>query len=208
MSSHEIIKQAIYGSFEIEKKCLDLQKKDLNLADMMAAVSVLANVKGKIIVSGAGSCSIAARKIVHTFSCLKLPAMYLSPTTALHGSLGAIQSNDVLILLSRSGKSSEFEGFLKYARSVKAFLLTVTENANSPLAKNADLTIIIRVFSESDPGNIFATGSFMVFIAVFDAISCALWHELHYSKDDFADIHPGGGVGEMFAAIKKNKLTT
>ena len=208
MSNHEIIKQAIYGSFEIEKQCLDFQQKDLDLADILAAVSVLANAKGKIIVSGAGSCSIAARKIVHTFSCLKLSAMYLSPTTALHGSLGTIQSKDVLILLSRSGKSKELDPFVKYAQSVKAFTLVVTENANSSLAKNANLIINIRVFSESDPGNIFATGSFMAFIAVFDAISCALWHELRYSKDDFADIHPGGGVGEMFATIQDKKLTT
>lgn len=191
------ILDAIYKSFQIETECIEHQMKVLDEDAVLKAIDVISKVKGKVIVTGAGSCSITSRKIVHTLSSLSLPAMYLSPTTALHGSLGTIQKDDILILISRGGKSSELDSYIKVCKKRGAYLISVTENLQSNLAKEADLVIKFDVLRESDPGNIFATSSNIVILSIFDAIVAGLWYKLGYNVAFFADIHPNGAVGKM-----------
>jgi D-arabinose 5-phosphate isomerase GutQ len=191
------ITEAIYQSFKIEAECIKHQMEILDEKAVLKAIDVLSKVKGKIIVAGAGSCSVTSRKIVHTLSSLRLPAMYLSPTTAPHGSLGTLQKDDILILISKGGRSHELDAYITVCKAMGAYLISVTENIDSEMARQADLVLRFEVLRESDPGNIFATSSNMVILAIFDAISAGLWHKLGYELALFADIHPNGAVGEM-----------
>lgn len=191
------ITEAVYNSFKIEAECILHQLEILDEEAVLKAIDILSEVKGKIIIAGAGSCSVTSRKIVHTLSSLRLPAMYLSPTTAPHGSLGTMQKDDIVILISKGGRSHELDAYISVCKKLGAYLIVVTENMDSTMAKQADLVLQFKVLRESDPGNIFATSSNIVILSIFDAIAAGLWHKLGYELASFADIHPNGAVGEM-----------
>jgi KpsF/GutQ family protein len=157
---------------------------------------MLAECKGKIITSGAGTSAAAARKIAHSLSCVERPSLFLSPADAVHGGLGVVQPGDVAILISKGGGTKELLALVPALETKQVAIIGVTENGESPLARASDLLLKVRVEKEADEFNMLATTSTMAVIAVFDAVAIALMQYTGYTREQFAVIHPGGAVGE------------
>lgn len=164
-------------------------------------VSIL-HAQGNIIVTGAGTSGVAARKVVHTFRCQEIPAYFLSPIDALHGASGSIQSGDMLIGISNGGATKAVNDIVTIAKGRGAVIIGVTADLSSELAELSDTVLHISVEQESDASNLLATASISCIIAAFDAIGSVIMKEKHFSPDSFAQIHPEGKVGEM---LKKPK---
>ena len=150
----------------------------------------------KIITCASGSSGIAAKKFAHTLCCIERPAQFLPPCEAMHGGLGAVQKGNVVVLVSRGGKTAELLPVLDVSIKKGATVIGVTENMDSPIAKQSDIVLPMHIDKESDKYNMQATSSYIATIALFDALICAVMEETDYKKEQFALIHPGGAVGE------------
>lgn len=150
----------------------------------------------KIITCASGSSGIAAKKFAHTLCCIERPAQFLPPCEAMHGGLGAVQKGNVVVLVSRGGKTAELLPVLDVSIKKGATVIGVTENMDSPIAKQSDIVLPMHIEKESDKYNVQATSSYIATIALFDALICAVMEETDYKKEQFALIHPGGAVGE------------
>jgi D-arabinose 5-phosphate isomerase GutQ len=129
--------------------------------------------------------------------------MFLSPGDAVHGSLGAVQPGDVVILISKGGGTAEITNLIPSIKAKRAFLVGVTENADSALGRACDLLLKIKIEKEADEFNMLATTSTMAVIVVFDAICVSLMEYTGYTREQFAIIHPSGAVGERLLAKKE-----
>jgi len=125
------IKQVLHK----ESKAIMDAFESIDKAAIEKLVEIISQCKGKIILSGCGTSGAAARKIAHTFSCVERSAFFLEPADALHGGLGAVDSDDVVVLLSKGGASLEINSLIKPLKTKKAFIICVTENEESVLAK-------------------------------------------------------------------------
>jgi D-arabinose 5-phosphate isomerase GutQ len=163
---------------------------------VVRCVKILASCRGKIITSGAGTSAAAARKIAHSLSCIERPAFFLAPADAVHGALGSVQKDDVVIFVSKGGGTREVTAMIPAVKSKGALLIGVTENQDSVLARESNLLLKVRVQAEADAFNMLATTSTMAVVAVFDAVCIALMEHTGYTKKQFAVIHPHGAVGE------------
>lgn len=150
----------------------------------------------KIITCASGSSGIAAKKFAHALCCIERPAQFLPPCEAMHGGLGAVQKGNVVVLVSRGGKTAELLPVLDVSIKKGATVIGVTENMDSPIAKQSDIVLPMHIEKESDKYNMQATSSYIATIALFDALICAVMEETDYKKEQFALIHPGGAVGE------------
>ena len=187
---------------EIEK----LQKKlDDNV--LLAVINLLEKCQGKIILSGCGTSGVAAEKIAHTLSCVEIPAMFLSPAKALHGGMGVVQKDDILILVSKGGHTEELDKMCNACARKKAKIVAVTENESCFLAQNSDVVLTVRVDREPDEFGMLATASTLSVIAVFDAIAIAIAEDKKYTKKEFLLILPGGEVGEKLELDVQRETT-
>ena len=157
------------------------------------------NCSGTVVFSACGTSAQAARKSAHTLCCIGCPALFIPPSDALHGGLGIIRENDLLILISKGGCTREINQMIEPARKTGAVVIMVTENEEGSWAKKCDGILTIRVSREPDPFNMLATSSTLAVIAAFDAITIWLMKEKEYTKDNFARIHPEGEVGKRLA---------
>jgi len=162
---------------------------------MARCIELFEKCRSRIITSGAGTSAAAAKKIAHTFSCVERPSFFLSPSDAVHGGLGAVQEGDIAVLISKGGNTEEVVNLIPSLKKKKVYIVGVTENEESKLARESDLFLRVRVEKEADPFNMLATTSTMAVIAVFDAISIILMKKTGFTKAQFAVIHPGGAVG-------------
>jgi D-arabinose 5-phosphate isomerase GutQ len=159
-------------------------------------VGMLAGCRGKILTAGVGTSAAAARKIAHSLCCIERPALFLSPGDGVHGGLGAVQGEDVVIAISKGGNTREIVNLLAAVRAKGAGLIGVTERGGSVLARRSDLWLGVRVPREPDRFNMLATASTLAVVAVFDAVCVALMDVTGYTRAQFALIHPGGAVGD------------
>jgi len=167
----------------------------LSETQWQALMTELRGCRGKIVVTGVGTSGIAARKIAHMLACVERPAIYLNATDAAHGDLGFLRADDLVIMLSRGGNSDELTRLLPGLEAKKVPILSVTENADSAIARAARLVISTGVQREADPLNMLATTSIMLVIAIFDAACACLMSESGYSRETLLSVHPGGDVG-------------
>ncbi len=165
-------------------------------------VRLIGDCRGRILLAGCGTSAMAARKICHSLCCIERPAAFLVPSDAVHGGLGLLQPEDILILVSKGGNTSELTKLVPACRAKKAFLVAVTEDPESQLGKAADLCLKVKVEREPDRFNMLATSSTLAVISVFDAVCIALMQYTHYTKEQFAVIHTGGAVGERLLGKK------
>lgn len=183
-------------SIEIESKAILDIAKYLDIEAFGKAIDAMSTCD-KIITCASGSSGIAAKKFQHSLCCIERPACFLSPAEAVHGGLGVLQKNDVMIMVSRGGKTVELMPIIDVCNKKKVTLIAITENLDSPLAKNANIVIPLKIEKESDQYNVMATSSFVATIGLFDAMLVALMEETNYKREQFALIHPGGAVGEL-----------
>ncbi|MDA3925658.1 MAG: SIS domain-containing protein [Kiritimatiellae bacterium] len=189
-------------SLAIEQVAVTQVKEKLDAVAFGRAVDVLARVP-RIMTCASGSSGIAAKKFAHSLCCIERGAMFMPPSEAVHGGLGGLKPEDAMIMVSRGGKTVELLPVIDVCKKKGATLIAVTENMESPLAQAADIVLQLHIERESDKYNFMATTSFVVTIALFDALLAALIEETGYTREMFGLIHPGGAVGEMLKNEKK-----
>jgi arabinose-5-phosphate isomerase len=160
------------------------------------AVTLLHQCRGRVIVTGVGKSGIICKKIAATLSSTGTPAFFLHPTEALHGDLGAIQPDDVVVALSHSGETAEIVRVLEYIRRIGARLVAMTGTARSTLGAAADVTLDCHVDEEACPLNLAPTASTTAALALGDALAMALLVRRGFRMEDFANLHPGGRIGK------------
>ena len=195
MTDSEIISE-VRRALTIEADSIAALTQTLDEAAVLAVANALKNCKGKVIVSGCGTSGAAAKKIAHSLCCIEIPALFLSPADAVHGALGVLQEEDILILISKGGNTQELVNLIPACKTKKATLIGVSENPDSVLAGEADLYLKIKVEKEPCRFNMLATASTLAVISTFDAVCIALMQMTGYTREQFAVIHPGGAVGE------------
>lgn len=195
MTDSDIILE-VKRCLDMEAQAIDRLRQDLIEEEILAAAKALMNCRGKIILSGCGTSAMAARKIAHSLSCIEIPAFFLSPADAVHGALGVLQQEDILILISKGGNTKELVNLIPACKIKKALLIGISEDPESAIARQADIYLKIKVEREPCRFNMLATASTLAVIATFDAICLALMQMTNYSREQFAVIHPGGAVGE------------
>ena len=125
-----------------------------------------------------------------------MPSFFLSPADSVHGGLGAVQRNDIVIAISKGGNTQEIVNVIPSLKKKEVKLIGVTENENSILGKECNLLLKVKIEREADEFNMLATSSTIAVISLFDAIAVSLMKYTDYTKEQFAIIHPGGVVGE------------
>lgn len=157
---------------------------------------IVSHPQKNLFFTGCGTSGTAAQKIVHTLRVVNQAAFYINPSDAVHGSIGVVSEGDMVVFLSKGGSTKELIAFLDNVRAKKAYIVAVTENKASALAKAADLTLLVQIDREPDDFNMLATASTIAVISVFDAIAIHLAKETGFSKKAFLENHPSGAVGE------------
>ncbi|KMZ54366.1 arabinose 5-phosphate isomerase [Dorea sp. D27] len=168
----------------------------LDMEKMAELVSLIGSRKGKVVMSGCGTSAMAARKAVHSLNCIECSAVFLTPSDAVHGGLGVLDKDDILILISKGGNTEELVQLIPACRSKGAVLVGVTEDETSAIGQAADLCLKVKVVREPCRFNMLATASTLAVISLFDAVCIALMQYTEYTKEQFAVIHPKGAVGE------------
>ena len=197
------IRESIRHTWDLESKEIARLADTVDEEVMEAIIRKIAGCQGKIILTGCGTSAMAARKIMHSLRVIDIPALFLNPADAVHGGLGVVQKEDIVIFLSKGGNTAELLSFLDNVKQKQAFVIAVSENEDSKLIRGSDLYLKVKIEREPDRYDMLATASTLAVIAVFDAICIALMEEKSFSKESFALNHPGGAVGERLKDHKK-----
>ena len=161
-----------------------------------AAVRMLDACAGRVIVTGMGKSGIISRKIAATLASTGTPAFFLHPAEAVHGDLGVVQDDDVVVALSHSGETNEILRLIDTIRRVGARLVCLTGAPGSTLARTADVALDCGVRVEACPLNLVPTASTTASLALGDALAMTLLARKGFREEDFAGLHPGGGLGK------------
>jgi arabinose-5-phosphate isomerase len=163
--------------------------------DFLHAVQIILASRGRVVVSGIGKSGHIARKIASTLASTGTPAFFVHPAEAIHGDLGMITREDVMIALSNSGESAELLAIVPLIKREGAKLIALTGNHDSALAKHADAHLDAAVDTEACPLGLAPTASTSAALALGDALALALLDARGFSAEDFARSHPGGALG-------------
>ena len=168
-----------------------------------AAVELLRSCNGRAIVTGMGKSGIIARKLAATLSSTGTPSYFIHPAEAVHGDLGAIQPNDVLVVISQSGETPEILRLLETIRRLGARLIALTGARASTLGETSDVTLDCGVSTEACPLNLAPTASTTAALALGDALAMALLVSKGFREEDFAHLHPGGQLGKRLLRVDR-----
>ena len=182
------------NAYDIEAECISEMKKYFDADAFSKAVEFLKNAE-RIGAAGCGHSGIACQHFAHLMCCIERPARFISPAEAVHGGSGYLQKGDVMLFASRGGKTAELMPILNICKKKGVKVITVTENLESPLAKEADVVLKQYVNRETDKHNMQGTTSTTALIMIFHTLQTALIEETGYTEEQFALIHPGGAVG-------------
>lgn len=201
MDKQNII-ESIKNTLLIESQSVTAQIQQVDMNAVTECIETMASCVGRIITTGCGTSAAAAKKIAHSLCCIERPALFMSPSDAVHGGLGIVQPGDVVIAISKGGGTREILNMLDAFAAKKVTVIGVTENPDSILAQRSTILLKVKVEREPDEFNMLATASTLAVIAVFDAICIALMRATNYTREQFAVIHPGGAVGERLTGQK------
>lgn len=187
----------------IEINSLKKLKKSLD-ASFNKTIEVILNCKkGKVILSGVGKSGIIAKKISSTLASVGTPSFYVDASSCSHGDLGQISSNDVLILISNSGESSELKNIIQYAnRNKNITLIGIVSKKNSLLYKASDIKILLPEVKEAGPGNMVPTSSTIMQLAIGDAIAISTMRIKKFGEKEFKRFHPSGSLGARLKTVE------
>ncbi|MFA4828104.1 MAG: KpsF/GutQ family sugar-phosphate isomerase [Thermodesulfovibrionales bacterium] len=167
------------------------------------AVNTIFKSKGRVVVTGMGKSGLVGKKIAATLASTGTPAFFLHPAEAIHGDIGMVTADDVIIAISNSGETEELIGLIPFLKRFNVSLISMTGNPNSTLSKAADITLDVSVKEEACPLGIVPTASTTATLAMGDAIAVALLMKRGYKEEDFAFFHPGGSLGKkLFIKVK------
>ncbi len=206
MKNEEIIQKG-KEVIRIEAEAVAGLASNIN-GDFANAVNVICSSKGRVVLSGMGKSGLIARKIVATLNSTGTPAIYLHPTDALHGDLGMVRKEDVVILISKSGATEEIMNLLPMLKRMNVTLIAMTEERNSRLGSQCDIFLNISVKEEACPHDLAPTASTTATLAMGDALSIALLELKGFTAEDFAFLHPGGSLGKRLSLEIKEIMIT
>ena len=166
------------------------------------AVELLFECRGRVIVTGMGKSGIICRKIAATLSSTGTPAFFLHPAEAIHGDIGAILEDDIVLALSHSGETEELLRLLESIRRLGARLIAISGHASSTLARAADVALNCGVAEEACPLNLAPTASTTAALALGDALAMTLLVRRGFREEDFASLHPGGKLGRRLMRVE------
>jgi arabinose-5-phosphate isomerase len=175
--------------------------------DFARAVTLLEKCRGRVIVTGVGKSGIIARKIVATMNSTGTPAVFLHPADAVHGDLGIVRKDDVVVCISKSGNTGEMNTLLPMIKRLGVPIISMVGNLNSPLARESDVVLDASVEMEACPHDLAPTASTTATLALGDAIAVALLERREFGKEEFALYHPGGTLGKRLV-LKVDELMT
>lgn len=187
----EIAKRTFNNESEAIKNLVNLITADFDLT-----VSCILNSKGRVIISGVGKSALIASKIVATFNSTGTPAIFMHAADAIHGDLGTVLRDDVVICISKSGNTEEIKMLIPLIKRGSNKLIAITGNTSSILAKQADFVLNTFVEKEACPNGLAPTTSTTAQLVMGDALAIALLETRGFSSDDFAKYHPGGSLGK------------
>lgn len=165
-------------------------------ANFLKAIEMILKCKGRVIVSGMGKTGIIGRKIAATFSSTGTPSMWMHSAEAVHGDLGQVTKNDVLILISNSGETEEIKQLLPLVKKINVKTIAITGNRQSTLSKHSDVILDVSVKKEGCPLGVAPMASTTATLVVGDALAACLIIRRGFKKEDFASFHPGGILGK------------
>lgn len=175
----------------------DLESKiDVNFAK---AVELISNCNGRVVISGMGKSGIIGRKIAATLTSTGTSAMFLHPAEGLHGDLGVVHKDDIVICISKSGDTSELFQIVPVLKRIGVPIITITGNSRSRLAERSDIILDASVSEEACPFNLAPTSSTTAALVMGDALAVALLERRKFSAQDFAMLHPGGSLGKKLS---------
>lgn len=192
----DCVEKIVKKVLEIESKALLKQMEVLDYEVVGKIVKLFSDCNGKIIVTGCGTSGAAAQKIKHTLCCVNKAAMYMNPADSVHGGLGVVKKDDIVIFVSKGGCTPELIPLAEVSKKIGATTIIISENNESILAELCDLWLQVKVEQEPDDFNMLATASTLSVISVMDAIAICVMKETNYTKEQFGLIHPGGAVGK------------
>jgi len=176
--------------------------------DFVNTVETIFASNGRVVLTGMGKSGLIARKIVATLNSTGTAAIYLHPTDALHGDLGMVRSEDVVILISKSGGTEEISNLLPMLKRMNVKLIAMCGNKESKLARESDLFLSIAVKEEACPYDLAPTASTTATLALGDALAVSLLKKRNFTAKDFAFLHPGGSLGKRLSLKIKEVMIT
>ena len=171
------------------------------------AVDLIYHSKGRVVLSGMGKSGLVARKIVATLNSTGTAAIFLHPTDALHGDLGMVRKDDVVILISKSGETEEIINLLPMLKRLNVSLIAMCGKEDSKLARECDLFLNIAVKEEACPHDLAPTASTTATMVIGDALSVTLLKKRGFTAEDFAFLHPGGSLGKRLSLQIREIMT-
>lgn len=195
MKKKEEIKQIAIQAISTEAEAIS-RLKDQVTESFAEATEVIFRSKGRVIVTGIGKSANIAQKIVSTFNSTGTPAIFMHAADAIHGDLGIIQNDDVIICISKSGETPEIKILVPMLKARGSKLIAIAGNMDSYLAKQADHCLDASVSKEACPNNLAPTSSTTAQLVIGDALAIALIECRGFSQEDFAKYHPGGALGK------------
>ncbi|HOJ37945.1 MAG TPA: KpsF/GutQ family sugar-phosphate isomerase [Ignavibacteriales bacterium] len=172
------------------------------------SIKTILESKGKVVLSGMGKSGLIARKIAATMNSTGTNAIFLHPSDAVHGDLGAVNSEDVVILISNSGNTEEVLNLVPILKKMGNKIISIVGNIHSKLAEVSDITLNLDIKEEACPYNLAPTSSTTATLALGDAIAIVLLQCKHFTPEDFAMYHPGGSLGKKLALYVSEIMKT
>jgi len=189
------IKQIALTTIELEAQAIAGLAQFIN-DDFEKAVRVIAECKGRIVISGMGKSAVIAQKIVATLNSTGTPSVFMHAADAIHGDLGMVLQDDVVIILSKSGESQEIKFLVPLIKNFGNKLIAIVGNVESFLAKQSDIILNSTVSQEACPNNLAPTSSTTAQLVIGDALAICLMELRGFQSGDFAKFHPGGTLGK------------
>jgi arabinose-5-phosphate isomerase len=196
-----IAKKTILSESEAITKLIDFLDENFH-----EAVQHIYETKGRLIVTGIGKSAIIAQKMVATFNSTGTPSMFLHASEAIHGDLGMIQKEDIIICISKSGNSPEIKVLVPLLKRFGNILIAITGNITSALAKGSDYVLNTTVETEACPINLAPTNSTTAQLVMGDALAVCLMEMRDFKPEDFAVYHPGGALGKKLLLRVKDMI--
>jgi arabinose-5-phosphate isomerase len=208
------LKQIALKTIELEAQSVSGLSQFIN-DDFEKAVHAISVCKGRVVISGIGKSAVIAQKIVATLNSTGTPSVFMHATDAIHGDLGIVQQEDVVIIISKSGESPEIKVLVPLIKNFKNILIGMVGNNQSYLAGQSDIILNTTVSQEACPNNLAPTSSTTAQLVMGDALAVCLMELKGFGSDDFAKFHPGGTLGkklylrvsDIYIKNEKPKLT-
>ena len=205
----KIINTAV-NTIEIEARTIAALRESIN-EDFVQTVKLIAASRGRVVVTGIGKSAIIGQKITATLNSTGTPAIFMHAADAIHGDLGMIQNDDIVLCLSKSGETAEIKVLVPLIKNLGNSIIAIVSNENAYLAQQANFVLHTPIEQEADPNNLAPTASTTAQMVIGDALATALLAVKGFTPSDFAKFHPGGILGkQMYLRVSdlypKNEL--